>query len=71
MNRNAARLVNPLSAILEAWVMLGLGAAVSGAIMLAYPDDVGAKVVAMMVFWVAAVASVRMDLAHPYVWLGR
>ena len=70
MNRNAARLVNPLSAILEAWVMLGLGAAVSGAIMLAYPDDVGAKVVAMMVFWVAAVASVRMDLAHPYVWLG-
>ena len=70
MGHGHASLANPPAVVSEAWVVLGLGAVVSGAVMLGYPDDVGAKVVAMTLLWLASVVSVRMDLAHPFVWFG-
>ena len=55
---------------LAAWIVLAIGAIVSAALVVGSPDDVGVKVLAMTVLWLSSVVSVRMDLAHPFVWLG-
>ena len=55
---------------LASWIVLAIGAIVSAALVVGSPDDVGVKVLAMTVLWLSSVVSVRMDLAHPFVWLG-
>ena len=54
----------------SAWLVLAFGAILSAAMVAGFPDDVGVKVLAMTVLWLSSVISVRMDLAHPFVWLG-
>ena len=52
------------------WLVIGIGAIISGSMMLGFPDDVGTKVLAMAVFWAFSVASTRFDIGHPYTWFG-
>jgi O-antigen polysaccharide polymerase Wzy len=58
---------NPLP---EAWLILGTGAIASGALILWFPDDVGVKVLAMTIFWLVSIVSVKLDVAHPFFWFG-
>lgn len=55
---------------LIAWIVLSVGAIFSAPLVLGFPGDIGAKVLSMIVFWIFSVISVRMDLSHPFVWLG-
>lgn len=70
MDGRSTRTAATVASHRSAWLVLAFGAILSAALVVGFPDDVGAKVLAMTVFWLSAVASVRMDLTHPFVWLG-
>lgn len=55
---------------IDGWLVLAVGASLSGALMAWSGDDVGVKVQAMALFWLFSAASVRFDVAHPYIWFG-
>ena len=56
--------------ILESWLILGVGAIVSGALILWFPDNLGLKILAMTLFWLVSLTSVRLDITHPFFWFG-
>ncbi len=43
---------------------------VSGALVLWFPGDVGMKILAMLLFWLVSITSIRMDVTHPFFWFG-
>lgn len=60
--------LNPVVYFPTAWIMLGIAILASGALFLTYPDDIGTKIFAMTLLALVSAASVRVDLAHPFVW---
>ena len=62
--------LNPVAYFPVAWMMLGIAILASGALFLSFPDDIGIKILAMTLLALISAASVRFDLAHPFVWFG-
>lgn len=70
MSSNLSRSATVGIPIPEAWLIMGFGAIVSAALVLCFPDDLGVKIAAMVIFWLVSVTSVRLDITHPFVWFG-
>lgn len=55
---------------LNGWVVLGFGGIAGAILLVTAGDDLGQKVAAMVLLALMAMAAVRFDLAHPFVWFG-
>ena len=70
MDSHSIRTMRTIGPDQSAWVVLVFGAILSAAMVFGFPDDIGAKILAMAVFWCFSLISVRADLTHPFVWFG-
>jgi oligosaccharide repeat unit polymerase len=70
LNSSLARSVTKGMPVPEAWLILGAGALISGVLILWFPEDVGTKVLAMALFWLVSISSIRLDVTHPFFWFG-
>jgi oligosaccharide repeat unit polymerase len=52
------------------WLLLFVGIAGGGIVVLSAGDDLGMKIVGMAILAFAAAGSVKFDFVHPYVWFG-
>lgn len=61
---------DPVPYFPTAGLTFGFAIAISGGLFLAFPDSLGAKILAMTLFVLISTASVGFDPTHPFVWFG-